>query len=605
MILVTRRNSNKGYLVLFIWLLSFIFYNQYIVSLTEAVNILKDYHRKVFVRQNFENEKKVVPFFISQRISILQGIIDQKRYQFNKFHRKYLNKQDFHLPYTVGAKSSEHKSKTEECFLFSTYNDAWEREIIDRLKFDALTSWLLSNGAKFSKLDLVNIECRNGYGKEQKDVFRGVRSNQDINQGEVIMQIPLKCLITVEMGKETPIGKIVSKNSIVSSIPSHIYIMLYILQDLKNKESFFKSYYDILPKDMTNMPLLWNEKDLLALRGSFLLNEIQEMKSSLEIYYKVLCQLAPQLKLIATFEEFIWAKLICISRNFVIEVNGRKTSAMIPFGDMLNHQRPQETKWTFDNDKNAFISQALIPITTGSTVSESYGKKSNHRFLLNYGFSVEKNIESDGSYPNEVPLELSLNASDELYLRKLVHWEKNKATKRIKKTRLSISNYENFELILSVARFLVSNEEDLHQIFDPCVPSCKSTLFDIHNPISIRNEISALDLLSKRITLQLDQYPTTLIEDERNLNSSDPNIQPLTNRRNAIIQVKGEKEILLYFHKLFTASLEKLECHKKSVFNFDNSLKNFSEGLSLGEAHAETVMKKYWNILSNYSQDIA
>lgn len=32
-----------------------------------------------------------------------------------------------------------------------------------------------------------------------------------------------------------------------------------------------------------------------------------------------------------------------------LEVNRVRTAALVPFADMLNHYRPRETKWTFDN----------------------------------------------------------------------------------------------------------------------------------------------------------------------------------------------------------------------------------------------------------------
>lgn len=56
-----------------------------------------------------------------------------------------------------------------------------------------------------------------------------------------------------------------------------------------------------------------------------------------------------------------------------------------------------------------------MPIGAGVEVFDSYGQKCNHRFLLNYGFSVEKNIEPDGYCPNEVPLLMQLSTDDPLY----------------------------------------------------------------------------------------------------------------------------------------------------------------------------------------------
>jgi hypothetical protein len=34
-----------------------------------------------------------------------------------------------------------------------------------------------------------------------------------------------------------------------------------------------------------------------------------------------------------------------------LEVNRVRTAALVPFADMLNHYRPRETKWTFDNGR--------------------------------------------------------------------------------------------------------------------------------------------------------------------------------------------------------------------------------------------------------------
>ena len=41
-------------------------------------------------------------------------------------------------------------------------------------------------------------------------------------------------------------------------------------------------------------------------------------------------------------------------------------------------------------------------LTAGNQVFDSYGKKCNSRFLLNYGFAVEDNRDTDGQCHNEV-----------------------------------------------------------------------------------------------------------------------------------------------------------------------------------------------------------
>ena len=62
-----------------------------------------------------------------------------------------------------------------------------------------------------------------------------------------------------------------------------------------------------------------------------------------------------------------------------------------------------------------FRMTALRDISAGEQVHDSYGYKSNERYLLNYGFSLEHNVGHDGiSCPNEVPLPLTLDVLSRL-----------------------------------------------------------------------------------------------------------------------------------------------------------------------------------------------
>jgi len=93
---------------------------------------------------------------------------------------------------------------------------------------------------------------------------------------------------------------------------------------------------------------------------------------------------------------------------------------------MLNHFRPRETKWTFCNERQAFTITTLQTVRAGCQIYDSYGQKCNHRFLLNYGFAIENNCESDGFCPNEVPIEMTVSDEDEEYER-LVSGRANEA----------------------------------------------------------------------------------------------------------------------------------------------------------------------------------
>ncbi len=198
------------------------------------------------------------------------------------------------------------------------------------------------------------------------------------------------------------IGRAILKSRIDLDAPKHIFLMVFMLVDRKDPHSFFKPYYDILPETLNNMPIFWTADELKYLEGSYLLEQIDERNIAIEADYLAICNVVHEFRDLCTLQEFKWARMCVCSRNFGLSINGLQTAAMVPYADMLNHYRPRETKWQFDEDLQGFTVVSLQTIRAGAQVYDSYGRKCNHRFLLNYGFSVENNIEIDGFCPNEV-----------------------------------------------------------------------------------------------------------------------------------------------------------------------------------------------------------
>eukprot|EP00559_Dactyliosolen_fragilissimus_P000533 CAMPEP_0184863958 /NCGR_PEP_ID=MMETSP0580-20130426/13070_1 /TAXON_ID=1118495 /ORGANISM="Dactyliosolen fragilissimus" /LENGTH=638 /DNA_ID=CAMNT_0027362557 /DNA_START=114 /DNA_END=2030 /DNA_ORIENTATION=- len=315
-------------------------------------------------------------------------------------------------------------------------------------KFERFEKWLLDNGADFQLLELKayddnltstpkNKEIEIVEEKKETSLFnketkcvsedsemRGVHAKVNIPVNTVCVSVPRQCLITVEMGQATEIGKAILSSDLDLDAPKHIFLMVFILWDRRanGSKSFFKPYYDILPKTLRNMPIFWSQEELIYLEGSYLLDQIMDRNKAITDDYFAICSIAPELRKIATLEEFKWARMCVCSRNFGLQIDGHRTSALVPHADMLNHYRPRETKWTFDDEKQAFIITTLQEIKAGSQVYDSYGQKCNHRFLLNYGFAVEENTEIDGFCPNEVPIELSIDPNDPIFIEKSDFW---------------------------------------------------------------------------------------------------------------------------------------------------------------------------------------
>ena len=235
------------------------------------------------------------------------------------------------------------------------------------------------------------------------DEYRGVIAKSFIQKDEIIMTIPKECLISLETALNTEMGKEIGKfmHKELNS-PKHCLLSAFLLENLKNEK--WKFYFDLLPKDFSNFPIFYTEKELEYLKGSPFLNQIYEKKVDMKSDYEKICYYIPSFKQYS-YQEFSEARMLISSRIFGISIGEYKTDVLAPFADLLNHKRPRQTQWYYDDVINAFVIQAIEDIQEGSEIFDSYGKKTNARFLLNYGFCLDNNDS------HEYPLTVVFNES--------------------------------------------------------------------------------------------------------------------------------------------------------------------------------------------------
>ena len=177
--------------------------------------------------------------------------------------------------------------------------------------------------------------------------YRGIHITENCDKDTCILQVSPKCLITTDLAKASVIGsKILQSHYRVRS--SHSYVAAFILQERAKPHSFWKPYLDILPKSYRHMPQCLDETALLWLKGSLCLPEIRARQASYALEYKNICSHVPEFSRFSE-ADFLWARLVVLTRIFGITVQGKKTSGLVPMADMLNHKRPPETYWTFDD----------------------------------------------------------------------------------------------------------------------------------------------------------------------------------------------------------------------------------------------------------------
>ena len=372
------------------------------------------------------------------------------------------------------------------------------------------------------------------------DDYRGVLAKSNILKDEIIMTIPKDCLISLETVLETSYGKKIGEfmyNELNS--PKHCLLSSFLLYEEKNPK--YKYYFDLLPKDFSNFPIFYTNKELEYLKGSPFLSQILEKKEDMKNDYNKLCEYLPDFKQFS-YLKFIEARVLISSRIFGISIKENKTDVLAPFADLLNHKRPRQTQWYYDDNLQSFVIQATENIKEGSEIFDSYGKKTNARFLLNYGFCLDDNDTS------EYLLTVDFNDTYPLFDLKKNFFQNE--YELVRTFNLNNNFYESQIIeLLSFLRFILFDGDinDLYNainssenIYNEDVP----LTFYYIPPITKELEIQVLKHLHLLCRKALAKYPTTF-EQDQNLYQTKKNIS--FNLRNCLLLLMSEKTVLSYF----------------------------------------------------------
>ncbi len=196
---------------------------------------------------------------------------------------------------------------------------------------------------------------------------RGILAKKDISKEEIILRIPRRLLISLELAKAAPLGEKLFEFMYDLNSPKHCLLTSFVLQELHNPDSKWKYYLDILPKDYSNFPIFYTNNEFKLLEGSPFLITILDKKEDMKKDYDDICIKIPEFTKF-TFKEFCEIRMAVSSRIFCVKIDGKKTDVLAPLADMLNHKRPRQTHWVFEDHFQAFTITALENIKTGMEV---------------------------------------------------------------------------------------------------------------------------------------------------------------------------------------------------------------------------------------------
>ena len=375
------------------------------------------------------------------------------------------------------------------------------------------------------------------------DCDRFCRATEEIFDKDILVRVPLEALMTLDSARKSQLG-IYFTPQLEKKLnsPHHSLLSTFMLTEIdKGDKSKWKYYFDFLPANYNNFPIFYGEKEFAYLKGTQFLELLQKKKKEMKEDYDLLINVIPGY---SKYDYNLFKKMreVISSRVFGVTIKGKKNDIIAPYADMLNHKRPRQTHWNFDDACNSFVIKGAANVKKGEEVFDSYGIKCNSRFLLNYGFTVENNED------NEFKIILILNESSPYFKEKMAYLGGKNITKKFSLV-LNQGDKKNLQFF-SFLRFILYNKPNFKDI-------------DTSKPISLQNEIVLFNKLKELMNAYLNKYPTTLDYDIEYFKKNKDNME--YNEYNCYVIRIGEKKILNYYLNMANDILKLLNTDKEDI----------------------------------------
>eukprot|EP00457_Paulinella_chromatophora_P006238 gb/GEZN01006256.1/.p1 GENE.gb/GEZN01006256.1/~~gb/GEZN01006256.1/.p1 ORF type:complete len:517 (-),score=83.86 gb/GEZN01006256.1/:73-1623(-) len=412
-------------------------------------------------------------------------------------------------------------SSSDASTLQSTRAVSAEEKASETAKQEAMIKWLEDNGANISPL--LQSTC-----SESTGLGFCAKANMDV--GDVIIQIPEQCIMTLVRAKQSPIGQRIA-DSQCDLISQQSVLASWILTQKKDPSSFFSPYLSALPSHFSHCPVMWPDSDLKELKGSCCVPLIQQRRKEILEDYARLCQsLGPTFQQQHSKADFLWARLAILSRVYETRnTDSVDNEGMVPFLDNCNHSVEPMVNWRFDETQKKLNVVAIRHIQAGQSIQITYGNNCNSRYLINYGFCLDHNPYNTATFLADVQTSDPFASSKKASLSDL--------PREFQISPCLLDGASGLQCF-SYLRIIFATGAELHLL---AALQKKTNQYGYVPPLSIHNELKVCEELASQSNSLLAKFATTLEEDSKLLPTSRGNM------RNAIVQRSGEKAVLRAF----------------------------------------------------------
>jgi len=369
------------------------------------------------------------------------------------------------------------------------------------------TSWLQDLGAVIDGVEVAD------YGEQGL----GLRVTKDLSEGQEVIKIPRKAMMSVETAKASSIGSLIERDPLLQTMPN-VVLAVHLLIERNSPASMWEPYINTLPHSYTTV-LYFSPEQLEGLKGS------PAMEDGLKQYKFVARQYAYFYRLFAntllkdylTYDEYRWAVSSVMTRqNMIPSRDGPPMNALIPFWDLANHDSGQLST-DFDVDNGLSMCLAQRDFSLGQQFTIFYGLRANCDLLIHNGFVFPDN-QSDC-----LTVRLGVAKTDPLASARLSLLDKAGVTSQ--KFHLKRTEEPMDEKLVAFLRVLQMDQATIDIYMDKDEENL-AKLCDLKEKIGLDGKV--MQYMITRSALLLRAYPTTLEQDQETLKETKDPIVTLT-----------------------------------------------------------------------------
>lgn len=271
-----------------------------------------------------------------------------------------------------------------------------------------LRSWLQQRGLPEQKVQISYYE-RAGRGLEAKD---------RIKNGEVLLKIPRRVLLTPEAAlQHSSLGGQME----AAGLPGWSILAVAIAEARYGEgPQEWKEYAQALPSS-TGCVLEWSLDEVVLLRGSQVHRTALEIAAAAQASVAELQPIVERAETDGLVQQGVlspkrlrWAFSMLLSRLVRLQGLGNQ-EALCPWADMINHDCRANTHLDFDFGSQTAVLVSDRSYKPGEQVMASYGQRTSGQLLLSYGFAP-----TAGENPHDACLlQLSISEQDPLRVAKI------------------------------------------------------------------------------------------------------------------------------------------------------------------------------------------